>query len=212
MIHFFINLAEHYGLYGIGAGMALESMGVPFAGMTMALASVPLVNEGKATYTSIIAVATIGTTLGSLISYYMGYFFGSIVRRYHRGHLVNREDILNRFVDRYGEGAVFFAQLFGASRSFISLPAGVVKLNLKKFLIGTIAGSIIINIAMVIANIYLYKTWKDVSEYFGVPMWFSIVISSLFILGVVTLYKKKIKEFLNGNNKDRKMHQSERQI
>lgn len=219
IIKFFVNLADVYGLYGVGIGMALESLGLPFGGIAMALATVPLIREGRASYISIVVVATVGTTIGSVLSYCIGYFFGEVIRRFHQGHLINREDILNKFVDRYGEGAVFFAQLFGVSRSFISLPAGVVKMRIKPFLIGTIAGSLVINIVMVIANLYLYKTWEEVSDILGVPMWFSLIISILFVLGVIYLYKKKIRDFikdlngkLNGNNEDRKMQESQREI
>lgn len=205
IINFFLHLADTYGLYGVGVGMAFESLGVPFGGIAIALATVPLVREGRATYASIITVATVGTTIGSVLSYYIGFFFGKIIRKFHHGHLINREDILDKFVDKYGEGAVFFAQLFGASRSFISLPAGVVRMKMKPFLIGTIAGSVLINIAMVVADVYLYKTWEEVSQFFGVPMWFSLIISFIFVIGIIILYKRKIRDFINGNNKHREV-------
>lgn len=208
IIDYFIHLADIYGLYGIALGMGLESLGVPFAGIAMALAVVPMVEQGRATYTGIIAVATVGTVMGSIISYYIGYFFGEIIRKFHKGHLINREELLVKFVDRYGEGAVFFAQLFGFSRSFISLPSGVVRMKLKNFIIGTIAGSLVINTAMVVADIYLYKTWRDISNYLGVPMWTSMVVSGIFIVAIITLYKIKIKDLMNGNNKHRKVQKS----
>lgn len=205
LINFFISLADHYGVYGVGVGMAFESLGIPFGGIAMVLAAIPLVQQGKASYLGIIIIGTIGTTIGSLISYYIGYYFGKAIRKFRHGNLFNREDILDKFVDKYGEGAVFFAQLFGASRSFISLPAGMVRLNLKKFLIGTIAGSLIINSTMVVADIYLYKTWQDVSNYFGVPMWFSLVFSAIFLAFFFLLYKKRISELIkNGNHKSKK--------
>ena len=209
LIEFFTNLAETYGLMGIGIGMGLESMGVPFGGVSMILASVPLVEKGQASYVGIIAVATLGTAIGSIISYYMGYFFGAVIRKYHHGHVFNREDILSKFVDRYGEGAVFFAQLFGVSRSFISLPSGIVRMDLKKFLIGTIAGSAIINTVTVVTSIYLYRTWQEVSNLLGIPLWYSVVFTMLFFVSIIYLYKKKIKDFItNGNNGNKKMQKS----
>lgn len=207
IIQFFIYLAETYGLLGIGIGMALESMGVPFGGIAIALAGVPLAERGETTYTAIVIVATIGTTVGSLISYYIGYFFGSVIRKFHHGKLIAREDILDRFVDSYGEGAVFFAQLFGASRSFISLPSGIVKMNMKHFLIGTVIGSLIINTIMVISGKYLFHKWQEISDYLGVPMWFSLIVSAIFILCVVTLYRRRLKDYIvkNGNNSPKKV-------
>lgn len=203
LINFFTTLAETYGVYGIGLGMVFESIGVPFGGIAIALGAVPLVEQGKTTYLEIVVIATLGTIIGSLIAYYIGFFFGEAIRKFHHGHLVAREDILDRFVDSYGESAVFFAQLFGASRSFISLPAGIVRMNLKKFLIGTAAGSLLINVVMVVGSIYFYETWKEISEYWGVPMWASLVISFIFITCLAYIYKTRIKDFIvqNGNNK-----------
>jgi len=83
---------------------------------------------------------------------------------------------------------------------------------MKPFLIGTIAGSIIINIAMIVAVVYLYKTWEEVSNFFGVPMWFSLIIAMIFVIGIIVLYKRKIRDFLNGNlngnNKHREVQKS----
>ena len=87
-------------------------------------------------------------------------------------------------------------------------------MKLDQFLFGTVAGSFIINTTMVVADIYLFKTWQKMSNYLGIPMWVSLIISIIFIISLLQLYKKKIREIIkkNGNHKDREMQESESEI
>jgi len=204
VINIISTLADKYGPLGVGIGMALESLGLPFGGIAIDIASVPLVQQGKATFFGLILISTIGGTIGSVISYFIGYFLGDIIRYFRKGKLVKQEEKLNEFIAKYGDYSIFFAQLFGATRSFISLPAGIVKFNFLHFILGTFFGTLIISSIMIFFSPIMYKFWTEISVFLGLPVWISIILTTIFLLEIIHLYRitvKTIKEN-NGDNKD----------
>ena len=71
---FFGNLALRYGVLGLAMGMFAESLGIPTASVVLELTAGPLIIAGKTTFIEAVIFATAGLTLGSVVSYYMGYF------------------------------------------------------------------------------------------------------------------------------------------
>lgn len=193
-INFIQNLTENYGIFGIGIGMFLEGLGMPLGGLVVVAGSAPLVNSGAATYPLIILVSAIGGTLGSITSYTLGYLFGGAIRIARKGKLLSHEEKLNEFLKKFGDKAIFFAQLFGTTRSFISFPAGLTRFNLKHFLLGTFLGTLLITSMTVAFSPVAYRIWKEVSLILGVPIWISIVLSFLFISYLVYVYKHLVNK------------------
>jgi membrane protein DedA with SNARE-associated domain len=77
---------------------------------------------------------------------------------------------------KHGTKAVFFGRMVPLFRSFISLPAGVEKMNFWVFTGLTAAGSLIWNSIFVIAGFYLGENWHVVEEYAGVFQKIVIVV------------------------------------
>ncbi|MCL5093915.1 MAG: DedA family protein [Patescibacteria group bacterium] len=204
IVNFVATLADRFGAFGVGIGMALESLGIPFSSMVIDIASVPLVHQGRATYLGLILIATIGGTIGSIVAYYIGYFLGDIIRYFRKGKLVKQEEKLNEFIEKYGDYSIFFAQLFGATRSFISIPAGMVKFKLSHFILGTFFGTLIISSIMILFSPIMYKFWTELSVFLGLPVWISIILCMIFILELTHLYRVTIKSIRanNGDNGD----------
>jgi len=193
IINFIQSLTENYGLLGIGIGMFLESLGMPFGGLVVVAGAAPLVASGATTYPVIILVSAIGGTLGSLVSYFIGYLFGGAIRAAKKGKLVAHEERLNEFLKKYGDRAIFFAQLFGTTRSFVSLPAGITRFNIFHFIFDTFLGTLVIVTATVAFSPFAYKVWAEMSLILGVPIWISIILSFLFISYLVYVYKRLVK-------------------
>jgi len=198
LIDFFLNLVREYGLLGVGLGMFAENVGIPFGGMVFVLGSTYLLAETGVTKISLVVVATISSTLGSIVSYYIGYLGGNYIRKRHHGHLVMQEKKFNCFVDKYGELAIFMAQLFGTVRTFVSLPAGLMRMSFKKFVIGTFSGTLLFCIIVVYLSEFLKFALEDISSYLSIPIWLSLLMTITFFFFVYEVYKKKIDE----NKKD----------
>ena len=105
-----------------------------------ALAGV-LINSGRWASSRWSLFATLGSVLGAIFFYYVGRALGP--RRSHafldRLPLVETEDVDKTFewFERHGRSAVFFGRMVPIVRSFISVPAGVVRMPLGQFLLFT---------------------------------------------------------------------------
>lgn len=149
---FFGNLALRYGVLGLAIGMFAESLGIPIASVVLELTAGPLIVAGKTSYLEAVIFATIGLTLGSIVSYYMGYFGADLGKKLlNRGGKKAKEhqSRFRKFLKKYGDISILFAQLFGPARTWISVPAGALKMDLKKFILYTaIGGAIYCSIAI----------------------------------------------------------------
>jgi len=86
----------------------------------------------------------IGCVLGSMASYRVGYYGGRpMAEKYGKYILVTKHnlDIADKFFDKYGNASIFISRLLPVVRTFISLPAGIAKMNFWKFIIYTFLGS-----------------------------------------------------------------------
>lgn len=143
---FFGNLVLKYGVLGLAIGMFAESLGLPTASVVLELTAGPLILSGKTTYIEAVLFATLGLTIGSVVSYYLGYFGADLGRKITNkgGAKVKKQQTkAQRFLSKYGDIGILFAQLFGPARTWISVPAGAMKLDIKKFIIYTAVGGAI---------------------------------------------------------------------
>ena len=86
----------------------------------------------------------LGCLLGSWLAYWVGAKGGRpLLERYGRYLLITSHelDVADRWFARYGDATVFFSRLLPVVRTFISVPAGVARMNLWKFSVYTFIGS-----------------------------------------------------------------------
>ena len=87
----------------------------------------------------------VGCVLGSMVAYWAGMYGGRpFVEKYGRYVLVSRHDLdmADRWFANHGEIIIFVSRLLPAIRTFIAFPAGVARMNVKRFIIYTFAGSL----------------------------------------------------------------------
>ncbi len=127
-----------------------------------------------------------GSTLGSLFFYYVGALGGHpVLARFGRYFLISEDDVekAERFFARWGIWAVFFGRMVPLVRSFISVPAGVARMDLRLFLIYTFAGSVIWATFLAGLGYQLGENWEDVRAFLG-----PADIAMAAILGVLVLW------------------------
>lgn len=182
LTNYFILWGEQYGYATVFVGMFLESLGIPFMGLAAETSTAYLITEGKLNLWWVIAIAGVANTLGSAVSWWLGYKFGKWFRkrRKYTEKTKEREERLQRYIKKYGAITVFFAQLFGVTRTFISFPAGVLKMNFKKFMIATLAGGLIYSAASVAMSF----VWRHVYDQFVYPA-IGLSFASLAVLSIM---------------------------
>lgn len=139
------------GWTGVVIIMALESANIPIPSeVTMPLAGWLLVQaKGASLVTAILEgglFGGLGCLLGSVGSYALGAWGGRpFLEKYGRYILVTPHDLekADTWFSRWGEWAAFLSRLLPIVRTFISFPAGVVRVNPVRFSILTFVGSFI---------------------------------------------------------------------
>ncbi|HEX9545668.1 MAG TPA: DedA family protein [Pyrinomonadaceae bacterium] len=132
------------GYSGIVLLMAIESACIPLPSEIIMPFSGYLVSTGQMNLWLVAFAGAVGCVLGSLVAYWVGMKGGRpLIEKYGRYVLVSRHDLdlADRWFEKRGEIIVFVSRMLPAIRTFIAFPAGVARMNLKRFVIYTFAGS-----------------------------------------------------------------------
>jgi membrane protein DedA with SNARE-associated domain len=150
---FLLDLVESLGPVGVGLSILAETVIPPIPSeAVLGLAGV-LIRSGEMSAVPVVLFATLGSLLGAMFFYAVGRSLGP--RRSHafldRLPLVETEDVDRTFewFARHGRSAVFFGRMVPIVRSFVSVPAGVVRMPFGQFLLYTAAGSLIWNSVLI---------------------------------------------------------------
>ena len=170
----------HYGYLAIFVLMVLESACVPIPSeVTMlfggALVSAPfLAPEHRL---GLIAVALVGAganLIGSWLAYWAGYAGGRpLIDRWGRYLLLRPHEIdrAHDWFERYGHETVFFGRLLPVVRTFISLPAGVARMNFSKFSLYTLLGCLPWTFGLTFLGYKLGERWNEVERLIRPVSW-----------------------------------------
>src|SRR5467141_2778741 len=142
---FIVATISTLGYSGIVLLKAIESACIPLPSEIIMPFAGYLVSTGHMNIWGVGLAGAVGCVLGSLIAYGVGSYGGRpFIEKYGRYVLVSRHDldIADRWFARYGEIIIFTSRLLPAIRTFIAFPAGVARMNIKRFIIYTFAGSL----------------------------------------------------------------------
>jgi len=142
---FIVATISTLGYGGIVLLMAIESACIPLPSEIIMPFSGYLVYTGRFNIWLVAVAGAWGCVVGSLVAYWVGMYGGRpLIEKYGKFVLVSKHDLdlADRWFDRFGEVIVFVSRLLPAIRTFIAFPAGVARMNLKKFIIYTFAGSL----------------------------------------------------------------------
>ena len=174
-------------LGGPGAGIAngLDSVLLFLPSeVILALAGVS-VSQGHMTLLAAIVWTTIGSMVGSTVTYYIGMWLGRHRARAILGKipLVSVADVdrAEAWFARHGTKAVFFGRMLPFFRGIISVPAGVERMNYGLFLLYTTVGSLIWNTVFVVLGYLLGRRWHIVLHYAGT---ITTVVTALVVAAI----------------------------
>jgi membrane protein DedA with SNARE-associated domain len=151
------------GYSGIVLLMAIESACIPLPSEIIMPFSGYLVSTGQMNIWLVGLAGAVGCVLGSLVAYWVGSKGGRpLIEKYGRYVLVSPHDLdlADRWFASYGEIIVFVSRLLPAIRTFIAFPAGVARMNLKRFIIYTFAGSLPWCLALAYVGQKLGEKWN----------------------------------------------------
>jgi membrane protein DedA with SNARE-associated domain len=173
-IPFLTSLYGAVGYLGVFIAMAIESAMIPlpselilpFAGfMVSDPTQIEPLTGAPWNFWIVVIVATLGNTVGSLIAYAIGAYGGRpFLERYGKYLLIRQHEIeiADKFFADHGAATVFFGRLLPVVRTFISFPAGVTRMPIRKFVIYSTAGALPWSIALVYAGTLLGENWETI--------------------------------------------------
>ena len=173
--------------------MGLESMIAPVPSEAVMPFVGFLVADGKWNLWLAMLATSLGSIVGSLASYGMGYYGGKpLVLKVGKYLLLNRHDLEmteRYFNQRQGILTVFAARFIPVIRHFISIPAGMGKMPLLPFLLVTLVGATLWNGFLLYCGMRLREHWTIVQKY---SHQVDIVIIILAIVGIIWFIRSRL--------------------
>lgn len=193
-----INLISSTGYLGIFLLMTLESALIPIPSeVTMPFAG-SLVSLGKFELIWVVIMGTLGNLAGSLLAYALGYWGQEnivrlVIRKYGKYFLLSEHEFekSQKWFLKYGEIIIFSSRLMPVLRTFISLPAGIAKMKLSKFMLYTLAGCFLWSIFLAYIGLTLGQRWNILEVYFRK---FDLIIFISFIIIIIFYFYHKLQK------------------
>jgi len=168
IVEFITSQISNLGYAGIFVLMVLESALIPIPSEVIMPFSGFLVSENKLNFTATVLAGSIGNLVGSVATYYLGQRIRrDVILKYGRFLFIRQDhlEFAERIFQKHGSKITFIARLLPAVRTYISLPAGMGKTPINKFVLYTFAGSVIWNTMLTYAGLQLGESWKNIETY-----------------------------------------------
>ncbi len=186
---FILNVMESFGYIGICFLIALENIFPPIPSEVILTFGGFLTTYSNLGPLGVIISATIGSLIGAIVLYYLGYFFSDKLEKLFKMGDIKKA---NNWFKEKGCKAVLYCRFVPIVRSLVSIPAGINKMNMPIFLLYTSIGTIIWNTVLVYAGVFLGDNW---SYFAGVISRYSKVVLVFIILVIlVRIWIKRIKD------------------
>ncbi|KRW96044.1 DedA family protein [Paracoccus sp. PXZ] len=192
MFDWVVSTIESWGYLGVLMLMVAENVFPPIPSEVIMPLAGFLAGSGRLSLTLTILVGTIGSVLGTLMWYYIGLWFGEerlkrFAARHGRLLTLSPSDIdaAHDWFQRHGALAVFFGRMIPAIRTLISVPAGLARMPMWKFLLYTVIGSALWTGVLTFAGLMLHENYALVADYVD-------PLSKLVVIAVVVIYLYRV--------------------
>lgn len=166
-----ISMIKASGYGGVFFTMAVESACIPFPSEVIMPFAGFVVSEGKMALWAITLAGALGNLAGSIVAYLVGAFGGRpFLETYGKYLLISHKklEVADHWFGKYGSKAVFFSRMMPIIRTFISLPAGIARMNFIKFCIYTLIGALPWCLLLGYLGVLLGPQWEKLRPYFHI--------------------------------------------
>lgn len=199
MQNLILEIINQYGYIGVFLLIAIENIFPPIPSEIILTFGGFMTTFSKMHPLGVIISATMGSVVGAVILYMLGFLFS--IERLERlfdsrlGRLLHfkKSDVrvALKWFSRYGNKAVFFCRFIPIVRSLISIPAGLAKMEWSIFIILTISGSAIWNAVLIYLGRFAGEAWETIASYVDFYSMVVIVIAVIILLVLAAVFIKK---------------------
>jgi membrane protein DedA with SNARE-associated domain len=188
-----------WGYLAIFLLMLLESACIPIPSeVTMlfggALVTAPfLAPEQQLEFWLVVLAGTLGNLVGSWLAYWAGYSGGRpLIDRWGRYLLIRPHEVdrAHEWFEHRGQAAVFVGRLLPVVRTFISLPAGVVRMNVWRFTLYTFLGCLPWCLLLTWLGTLMGERWDEAERVIRPFAW---AIAGVLVLGLAVFVWRRIR-------------------
>lgn len=195
IVTYLVDLVADWGYLGIFLLMALESSFFPFPSEVVMIPAGYLVYTGQMNLYMAFAAGAFGSLAGALFNYYLCYFLGRpFVAKYGKYVGITDEKMakFESFFNRYGEISTFNCRLIPGIRQYISLPAGLAKMNIFTFSLYTTLGAGIWVAILLAIGYYIGDQKELIKEYLGQITIYLLIAVALITAIYIYIHKRKL--------------------
>lgn len=194
IVTYLVDLVADWGYLGIFLLMALESSFFPFPSEVVMIPAGYLVYTGQMNLYMAFAAGAFGSLAGALFNYYLCYFLGRpFIAKYGKYVGITDEKMakFESFFNRYGEISTFNCRLIPGIRQYISLPAGLAKMNIFTFSLYTTLGAGIWVAILLAIGYYIGDQKELIKEYLGQITIYLLIAVALITAIYIYIHKRK---------------------
>jgi membrane protein DedA with SNARE-associated domain len=186
---FLLSITKDLGYIGVGILMAIESSFVPMPSEIIVPPAAYLASQGEMNIWLIILFGVLGSVVGALFNYYLGFYLGRPLvyklanHRLAKFFLINPEKIkrAEKYFFDNSASATFIGRLIPVIRQLISIPAGFSKMPLSTFLFYTTLGSLLWVSVLAGLGYFIGSNQELLSRYYHELGWFLIIAFCLYV-------------------------------
>lgn len=201
-----ISMVEKFGYLGISLLIFIENIFPPIPSEVILLFGGFYSGKGHLNVWGVILFSTIGSMVGAVLLYYLGFILGKerlikiasgrVGRMLHFGpEYIEKAD---SWFEKYGLKTVLICRCIPVLRSIVSIPAGIAKMKMRIFLLLTLIGSAVWNTVIVWLGYWAGDAWEKISNILGIysDIILYILIAAVIIAFIVITVKRKKKTSL----------------
>ena len=184
--------------------MAIESTIIPFPSELIVPPAAWKAANGELNFVLVIVFSTIGAVIGALANYVLActlgrkFIYSFAESRWGKVCGMTKEKIekSEQYFLKYGKSSTLIGRLTPGVRSLISLPAGLVRMPLKSFILYTAVGSGIWNLILATAGYFLYAR-KELLEMYFTEITIAMLVVGCCFFGYLVIKNIRKKNKLN---------------
>ena len=164
-----LKIIDQSGYFGVFILSALESAAVPIPSEVVVPFAGFLANQGRFVFWFLVLMVSLANLAGGAGLYWISRLLGrSVLERFGKYILISSHDLdeAERLFLKYGFRFVFIGRILPVVRTFISIPAGIAKMDFWKFSFYTFFGSLPWNFALALAGFKAGENWDFLLPYF----------------------------------------------
>lgn len=194
IVGWIVGTVSLWGYPGIIILMFLESSFFPFPSEVVVPPAGYLAAQGEMSLSLVIGAGILGSLLGACFNYWLAVKWGRpLFERYGRYLLISPKTLnkADRFFARHGHISTFVGRLLPGIRQYISLPAGLARMNFPLFAFFTALGAGIWVVILALVGYFIGNNQQLIGQYLHQILIVVLLGCALLVVGYLWLRKKQ---------------------